>query len=110
MVSLDNGIIVLNRTQEAEAILPLVHPGKGGRGGAWLIDLGIEAEEVLNVLLDAEILDEAVPVRYIARNGVSFDAPMHIDELISDAEGHRARLRGAGPPPAALLGDEPQTV
>lgn len=110
MVTVDNGTLVLDRTADAEAILPLVHPGKGGRGAAWLIDIGIENEEALNALLDAEILQEPIAVRYIALNGATVDAQMEVVELISDAEGHRARLRGKGPTPAALLADDPKTV
>ncbi|MHB0939102.1 MAG: hypothetical protein ACYDCO_23135 [Armatimonadota bacterium] len=110
MITLDNDTLVLDRTQDGDDILPLVHPGKGGKGGGWFVDLGIENQDVLNVLLDAEILDESVSIRYIARNGQEAEGTAHIEELISGPDGHLCRLRGDGPPPPAVLADEPKTV
>lgn len=110
MITLDNETLVLDRTQDGDDVLPLVHPGKGGRGACWFIDLGITEQDVLNVLIDAEILDEAVAIRYIARSGQQAEAKAHIEELISGPDGHLCRLRGNGPTPPAVLADEPKTV
>jgi len=108
MITLDNDILVLDRSQAGDDILPLVHPGKSG--GEWFIDIGIEGQEVLNYLLDAEILDADVSIRYIARRRWLSEAKAHIEELVSGPDGHLCRLRGKGTPPPALLADEPKTI
>jgi len=110
MITLDNDILVLDRSQNGDDILPLMHPGKSGRGGEWFVDLGIEQEEVLNYLIDAEILDEDFPIRYLARNGRQAEVMARIEELISGPDGNLCRLRGSGPPPPAFLTDEPKTI
>jgi hypothetical protein len=110
MITLDNDILVLDRTQDGDDILPLLHPGKGGRGGEWFVDLGIERQEVLNYLIDAEILDEDFPIRYLARNGAQAEATARIEELVSGPDGNLCRLRGNGQPPPAVLADEPKTI
>jgi|GEM_PF-2119789 len=111
MITLENDILILDRSQDGDDILPLLHRGKGGRSGdEWFIDLGIEDREALNRLIDAEILDEDLPIRYIARNGGQVEAMAHIEELISGPEGDLCRLRGKGQPPPALLADEPKMI
>jgi hypothetical protein len=108
MISVDNDILVIDRSDGDEAILPLVHTER--KEVAWYIDLGIEDQAVLDLLLDAEVLAEAVPIRYVTRNGETIDGWAHIDELITGEEGNMSRLRGDGPPPAAFLGEEPKAI
>lgn len=112
MITLDGDVIVLDRTQDGDDILPLTHPGKGTRNDppAWYIDLGIEDVAVLNLLIDVEVLAEDVAIHYIARDGQLFDAQMGIEELISGPDGNMCRLSGHGKPPAAFLADEPKMV
>ena len=111
MISLDNDVLVLDRTQGEDDILPIARPAKGGKGGAWYLDLGIDDVAVKNWLLDAEVLDEPVAIRYIARNGQQAEAKAHVEELIpGPEEGDLCRLRGMGAPPPALLADEPKAM
>lgn len=110
MIRLEDDILVLDRSQDGDDILPLVHAGKGGRGGGWFIDLGIDNQEVMHRLIDAEITDDELAIRYITRDGRPVDATAHIEELVSGPEGDLCRLRGDGKPPAAFLTDEPQAI
>jgi hypothetical protein len=110
MITLDGDVIVLDRTEQAEDILPLLHPAKGKKAGGWYIDLGVEDQDVLYRLIDAEILGEDIAIRYIAADGRSAEASASIEEMISGPEGHLCRLKGRGAAPAAFLGDEPKTV
>lgn len=109
MITLDNDTLILDRTQENAAILPLVLRVKGKDKG-WYIDLGLEDRAVVNWLIDAEILGEPFAIRYIAVNGQTAEAKAVVDELICGPDGDMSRLRGEGAPPAALLGDEPKVV
>lgn len=111
MITLDNDTLVLDRTRDGDDILPLLHANKAKRtADEWYVDLGIASEEVKYLLVDAEVLDEPVAVRYIARDGGQFEATLKIVELISDEEGDRCRLQGAGAPPPVFLADSPQLV
>lgn len=110
MVALENDILVLDRTQDADAILPLNHPGKGGRDAAWFIDIGIESQQILHWLIDAEIMTEAVAIRYINLQGQQFEGQAFIEELISGGDSDMCRLRGKGKPPTAFLADEPKLI
>ncbi len=112
MISLQEDVLVLDRTQDDEEILPLLHPGKRGReSSSWFIDLGIEQQDVLNFLMDAEVLDEEIALRYIARDGRQAEARAQVEELLpGEGEGHLCRLRGVGTPPPAVLEDAPRII
>lgn len=107
MITLEDDILILDRSQDADDVLPLVHMIKGKESG-WYIDLGIEQEEVMHRLIDAEILDEPFPIRYITRTGQRIDGVAQIVELIAGPDGNMCRLQGKGKAPAAFLADEPR--
>ena len=65
---------------------------------------------MLHLLIDAEVLDEDLPIRYIARDGQQNDGVAHIRELVSGPDGNLCRLRGVGAPLSALLADDPKKV
>lgn len=110
MITLEDGVLVLDRRQDGDDILPIIHHGKGGKGNAWYIDLGIAEPDVKNFLIDAEILDEPFPIRYFALDGQQADAEAQIEELISGPDGDLCRLRGRGAPPPAFLADTPKEI
>lgn len=111
MISLQGEILLLDRTGEDDDILPLIFNSRDTRENGWFIDIKVTMQELLYLLIDAEVLDDPIAVRYLARNGQSFETQMHIEELISGTEeGDLCRLRGNGKPPSALLADNPIAV
>ncbi|OPZ87510.1 MAG: hypothetical protein BWY76_00426 [bacterium ADurb.Bin429] len=110
MITLEDGVLVLNRLADGEDIQPVLQRARGKRAEAWFILIRVETEAVLHWLLDIEIMDDDVPLRYVARNGEAGDATAKIDELVTAEEGTQCRLKGMGAAPAALVGDEPEEV
>jgi len=112
MITLDGDVLVLDRTQgDGDSVLPLVHTAKGKKDtGGWYVDLAIETEDVKHLLIDAEIIDDDVSIRYIARNGQQVEATAHIDEMICGPEGDLCRLQGRGKVPEVVMGDEPKQI
>lgn len=110
MITLEDGVLVLNRLADGDNILPVLQRAKGKQKEAWFVLIQVANEAVLHWLLDAQIMEEEFPVRYIARNGDTGDAVARIDELVTAETGTQCRLIGAGAPPAALTADEPEMV
>lgn len=111
MISIEGEVLLLERTADDDDVLPLLFNSKDARENGWFIDIAVNEQAVLYLLIDAEVLDDPVTVRYLARNGQTFEAKMQIEELISGAEeGNFCRLRGKGKPPAALLSDDPAAL
>lgn len=111
MISLEGEVLLLERTGDDDDVLPLLFTAKSAHDSGWFIDIAVTEQQVLYLLIDAEVLDDSIAVRYLARNGQTFEAKMHIEELISGAEeGNLCRLRGSGKPPAALLADDPVSL
>jgi hypothetical protein len=110
MITIEDDVLVLDRRQDGDDVLPIIRPAKGKQKAGWYIDLGIASPEVKDFLIDAEILDEPFPIRYIAVNGQQSDAEAVLEELISGPEGDMCRLRGRGAPPAAILADTPKEM
>ena len=106
MITLEGETLILDRTQGEDDVLPLIFTGKEAREQGWFIDIAVVDQSLLYLLIDLEVLDDEASVRYIARNGQTFSARMHIAELISGPEeGNLCRLRGNGKPPDILLAD-----
>jgi hypothetical protein len=110
MITLDDGVLVLNRLADGEDVLPVLQRGRGKQKEAWYVLVHVQTEAVMHWLLDIEILDDDVPLRYVARNGQASDAAAKIEETVAAEEGAQIRLKGIGPAPAALVGDEPEEV
>ncbi|HOF87121.1 MAG TPA: hypothetical protein PLZ36_03315 [Armatimonadota bacterium] len=110
MITLDDGMLVLNRQADGDDVQPVLRRARGKQQEAWYILIRVETEAVLHWLLDIEIMDDDVPLRYLARTGERSDGTAKIDELVTADEGTQCRLKGMGPAPAALVGDEPEEV
>lgn len=78
MITLEGDTLVLDRAQAGDDICTFVHPGKAGRETLWYIDILITEQAVMHWLIDVEVLDEDVHIRYIARNGQTAEGDLHI--------------------------------
>ena len=110
MITLEDGMLVVDRRENSEDIQPVLQRAKGKRQEAWFVLIRVSEQAVLHWLLDIEIMDDDVPLRYLARNGQTSDGVAKIEELVSTEEETQCRLKGIGPAPAALVGDEPEEV
>jgi hypothetical protein len=110
MITLDGETLVLDHSQAPDDIAPLLAPGKGHKPAVWYVELQISETAVKNYLIDAEILAEEFPIRYLNRKGQSGEGQVLVAELISGPEGDLCLLHGIGKPPAEFLADAPGPI
>jgi hypothetical protein len=107
MITFENGTLIVDRSQAGEDVHPLLAPGKTER---WYLELRITDKAALDYLIDAEIVGDDIPVRYVAQNGESFSGTAQVEESLSDGEQDLFLLRGKGKPPALFVADGPDRM
>ncbi len=107
MITYDKGTLLIDRAQEGEDVHPLLETGRTER---WFLELRITEQAALEYLIDAEIVGDDIPVRYIARDGQSFTGIAQVEESLCADEQKLFLLRGYGKPPAVFLADRPDKM
>ncbi len=112
MITLEDGTLVLNRLADGDDIQPVLQRPKAKQKvkEAWYVLIRVEDEAVIHWLIDLEIVQDDVSLRYVARNGQVSEAMAMVEELVTAEEGTQCRLKGMGVPPEALMADEPEMV